>query len=40
MGISDDRKVAAIADDEMTILGMKATIAVLPFQSSSALVMQ
>ena len=40
MGISDDRKVAAIANDETTILGMKATIAVLPFQSSSALVMR
>ena len=40
MGISDERKVAAIANTETTILGMKAMIAVLPFQSSSALVMR
>ena len=40
MGISDERKVAAITNTETTILGMKATIAVLPLKSSSALVMR
>ena len=40
MGISDERKVATTANDETTILGIKATITHYKFQSSSALVMR